>query len=114
MPWRCCLLVPDAVMISPVFHEGLDLYDERCRFQVIPKVPYGYIGDPVVNARRLRDRDYYQIMAIQKLVQACGRAVRSETDFADTYILDVSFRWLFYTFRHYFPRYIWEAIRQQQ
>jgi ATP-dependent DNA helicase DinG len=76
------------VLITPSMTEGLDLVDDLARFQVICKLPYPYLGDPQVAARRARDPHWYDWRTCLTLVQAYGRAVRSEDDHAVTYLLD--------------------------
>ena len=93
----------DGVLISPSSHEGLDLYDDRCRFQIIIKIPYASLGDPVIQARMKSDRHYYAIITTQKLIQACGRGVRSNFDFANTYISDSDFNRFFGNAESLFP-----------
>ena len=39
------------------------------------------------------DPQFYTWLTALKLVQSVGRSVRSETDWADTFILDKSFEW---------------------
>jgi Rad3-related DNA helicase len=79
------------VLCSPAMTEGLDLRDGLSRFQVIVKVPYPPFTDPYVAARRLLDKSWYSWQTAMRLIQATGRSVRSETDFAETYIVDSSF-----------------------
>jgi ATP-dependent DNA helicase DinG len=76
------------VLVTPSMTEGLDLVDDLARFQVICKLPYPYLGDPQVAARRARDPHWYDWRTCLTLVQAYGRAVRSEDDHAVTYLLD--------------------------
>ncbi len=78
----------DTVIVSPSMMEGLDLRDDLGRFQVVCKVPYPDLSDPIVKAK---DRDWYSWRTVRTLVQAIGRSVRSETDWTKTYILDESF-----------------------
>jgi Rad3-related DNA helicase len=104
---------PGTVLLSPSSHEGVDLYDDRCRFQVILKLPFAGIKDKRVARRMQVDPDWYMLNTAQKFVQACGRAVRSENDFAVTYVVDRAFGW----FRDraqktgLFPEYLCEALR---
>lgn len=79
------------VLVSPGLTEGLDLADELSRFQVICKVPFPSLGDPLVVRKREVLPDWYEWKAVLALVQAAGRSVRSETDYATTYILDECF-----------------------
>jgi ATP-dependent DNA helicase DinG len=79
------------VLCSPTMTEGLDLRDDLSRFQVIVKVPYPPFKDPYVSARRLLDKSWYPWQTAMRLIQATGRSVRSETDHAETYIVDSDF-----------------------
>lgn len=79
------------VLCSPSMTEGLDLRDDLSRFQVIVKVPYPPFTDPYVTARRRLDKAWYPWQTAMRLIQATGRSVRSETDFAETYIVDSDF-----------------------
>lgn len=79
------------VLCSPAMTEGLDLRDDLSRFQVIVKVPYPPFKDPYVVARRDRDKDWYSWQTAMRLIQATGRSVRSETDYAETYVVDSNF-----------------------
>jgi Rad3-related DNA helicase len=83
--------VGPTVLCSPAMAEGLDLRDDRSRFQVVVKVPYPPFKDPYVVARRQLDKGWYPWQTAMRLIQATGRSVRSETDFAETYIFDSNF-----------------------
>lgn len=79
----------DSVIIAPAMHEGIDLVGDLSRFQIICKVPYANCFDDEQLARRVEiDRPYYTWMTALKLVQSYGRSIRSDTDYADTFILD--------------------------
>jgi ATP-dependent DNA helicase DinG len=79
------------VLISPSLHTGLDLKDDRSRFQILVKVPYPNKGDRWINAKMRIDPDWYNWQTKLRLVQAYGRSVRSKDDWAKTYVLDSSF-----------------------
>ena len=79
------------VLCSPTMTEGLDLRDDLSRFQVIVKVPYPNFKDPYVVARRGLDHGWYAWQTAMRLIQATGRSVRSQADFAETYIVDSDF-----------------------
>jgi ATP-dependent DNA helicase DinG len=87
------------VLCSPAITEGLDLRDDLSRFQVIVKVPYPPHKNPYIAARMKLDKGWYSWQTAMRLIQATGRSVRSETDFAETYIVDSSFA----DFRHRNP-----------
>ncbi len=76
------------VLLTPSMTEGLDLAGDLARWQIICKLPYPYLGDPQVAARRQRDPQWYAWRTSQALVQAYGRVVRSRDDHAVTYLLD--------------------------
>jgi len=79
----------DSIIIAPAMHEGVDLRDDLSRFQIICKVPYPNFYDNPQLARRIEvDQRYYSWLVSLKLIQSYGRSIRSETDYADTYIID--------------------------
>lgn len=78
-----------SVIVAPAMHEGLDLRGELSRFQIIAKVPYPNFFDDKQLARRVEiDRKYLTWLVALKLVQSYGRSVRSDVDWAHTYIID--------------------------
>lgn len=80
---------PDSIIVAPAMHEGLNLADDLSRFQIICKVPYANFFDDRQLARRVElDPKYYKWLTALKLCQSAGRSIRSETDYADTFILD--------------------------
>ena len=84
--------------------EGVDLSDEASRFQVICKVPYPYLGDKLVKKRMHRWKWWYPMKTAKTIVQAVGRSVRSEEDYAITYILDSDWDRFFSRSKRYFPQ----------
>lgn len=81
------------IMLSPAMYEGVDLPGDKCRWQVLLKVPY-----PSRDARTkymIENTDYgwadYFERALIRVVQSYGRAIRSKKDKADYYILDKDF-----------------------
>jgi Rad3-related DNA helicase len=102
------------VLVSPSSHEGLDLYGDRSRFQVIAKLPFASLGDKRVKRRMEVDPDWYHLHTAQKFTQACGRSIRSDSDFAVTYILDQAFEGFYSRASQFFPQYIVDALRIQE
>lgn len=82
------------IMASPSMMEGVDLYDDRARWQILLKVPYLQSGDSRVKFMldERKDWEWYYQEAYMDLVQSVGRAVRSSDDFASYYVLDESFK----------------------
>ena len=76
------------VLVSPSMSEGVDLPYDKCRFQVIYKIPFPYLGDKQINMRRKKDQKWYAYKTVMTLMQAYGRGMRAEDDYCYTYILD--------------------------
>jgi len=98
------------VLLSPSMTEGVDLHGDLARFAIIVKMPYPYLGDPVVRVRKAVYPNYYNWQTLLTVVQAYGRAVRSTEDKAVTYILDGAFERLHARCGHIFPPWFEEAI----
>ena len=85
------------VVLSPALATGIDI--REIGWQIIPKVPYGDLGNPIVKARKNYKRGddvkfgerNYLATAMNNVVQAAGRAVRAPDDIGVTYILDSSY-----------------------
>jgi len=100
------------VLLTPSMTEGLDLVDDLARWQVICKLPYPYLGDAQVAARRARDPGWYAWRTSLTLVQAYGRAVRSRDDHAVTYLLDADAPAFLARERERLPAWFVEAVRE--
>lgn len=66
------------------FWEGFDAPGDTLRCVVIPRLPFGQLGDPLLEERRERYHDWwekwYLPQAILELKQAAGRLIRSSAD----------------------------------
>jgi len=91
------------VVIGPSLLEGLNLKDDWSRFQIFAKVPYLAITDKFVEAKMKLNPSWYQWKAILNILQGVGRSIRSENDYAITYILDGCFGDLIHYNRKAFP-----------
>jgi len=102
-----------SVIVAPNMREGIDLMEDLSRFAIIAKMPYPPIkGNPQLEARVRDSQDYYDWLVGTALMQAIGRSVRSETDWADTYIIDSDFGWfLKKAGKKMFPAWFVEAIK---
>ena len=80
------------ILMGPSLLEGLDLKDDKSRFQIFFKVPYPSLGDPLVKAKMSAFPDWYDWKTGIAIQQGAGRSVRSKDDWAITYILDACFR----------------------
>ena len=102
----------DSVIVAPAFHEGVDLKDDLSRFQVICKVPFANFYDDIQLAERIKnDNDYYKWITALKLCQSYGRSVRSESDYADTYVLDETFEKFCKDAKALLPKWFLDAIK---
>ena len=76
------------ILLSPSMTEGVDLKYDASRVQIMVKVPYAYLGDPVLKARIKIYQNYYNMLTALNLTQAYGRSVRSDDDKCFTFMLD--------------------------
>lgn len=104
---------PPLWMVSPSAFEGEDFPDAQLRAQIIAKVRYPDMSDPLVAARRdwgPRGRTWYAAVTVANVCQAVGRAMRSENDWGVTYIIDGSVINLLRYHRPLWPNYVLSAI----
>lgn len=84
----------------------------NCRFQIIVKMPFQSLKDKLVSKRVYGSSIgsfWYASDASQEVVQATGRAVRSEDDWCVTYVLDKQAVDRVVNQRGLFPRYWLDA-----
>ena len=93
----------NGIVLSPSLEKGFDAKDDLSRFQILAKVPYGFLGDEYIKYNAESNKDWYARNAILRLVQASGRSIRGVTDYADTYILDSNFKRLYDNNKQVFP-----------
>lgn len=106
---------PNGVIVAPAMHEGLDLKDDLSRFQIIAKVPYPNFFDDKQLARRVDlDRRYLIWLVAIKLVQSYGRSVRSDDDWAHTYIIDSAIDRFLSEAHKMLPTWFTEAIIKEK
>ena len=100
------------VLVSPSMSEGVDLPYDKCRFQVIYKVPFPYLGDKQINMRRKNDHKWYAYKTVMTLMQAYGRGMRAEDDYCYTYILDSDINMVLKSplYRSLVPEFFREAV----
>jgi len=92
------------ILMGPSLLEGLDLKDEWSRFQIFAKVPYLSLSDRFVSTKLKINPEWYREKAILNILQGTGRSVRSEDDWAVTYILDGALADLIHNSRKSFPK----------
>lgn len=76
------------VIVSPSFTEGIDLYGNLSRFQIVCKMPFPFLGDNFIKTKMKICKGWYEWMTVKTIIQELGRSVRSYDDYAVSYILD--------------------------
>jgi ATP-dependent DNA helicase DinG len=99
------------VLISPSMMEGVDLANDASRFQIMCKVPFPHLGDQVIKKRMENNRSWYTYQTIKSIIQAMGRSIRNENDYAVSYILDSDWDYFFRLNKSMFPEEFKNAIK---
>ena len=99
------------VLMASGLYEVVDLPSDAGRFQVIAKIPWPSLGDPVTSYLTEKDQEYYSWETIKIVLQACGRICRKLDDWGITYILDSTFERLYTKNRSMFPEYFRESLK---
>ncbi len=81
----------NAVLVSPSMNEGVDLPYDKCRFQIIYKIPYPNLKDKQIAIRK-KERWWYEYKTTVTLMQTYGRGMRADDDYCTTYIIDKSLK----------------------
>lgn len=100
----------NGVLIGPSLMEGLDLRDDLSRFQIFLKTPYRVITDNYIKKRMEFDKNWYSWKTGLALIQALGRSIRNENDWAVSYLMDGSFRDFLRHNSNMLPKHILERI----
>ena len=100
-----------SIIVASGLKEGVDLYGDLSRLQIICKVPYLDLGDKRTKRRMEVDPTWYGYATTMLLVQSFGRSVRSQTDTAVTYMLDSAFLSFYQRNKRFVPYYVRHALR---
>lgn len=90
--------------------EGLASHNTDCEYQILMKIPFPDSRDPIVQARSIVDTRYPNHVAMQTLVQTCGRPMRAEDDQAETFVCDGHALWFLAKNADLAPRWFRKAI----
>lgn len=101
-----------AILVSPSMTTGYDFPGLECEYQVITKIPFPDSRSPVVKARTEADKDYPAYIAMQELVQAVGRGMRSADDQCESIIIDSNAVWFMAKYKHLAPAWFLQAYRK--
>ena len=94
---------PTSVLLSSSLWEGVDLKDTLSRFQIIAKIPYPSFVERRVKVKMNKFPLWYQSQTLTKMLQGFGRSIRSDTDWANTYVLDKAINGILYRSRGMIP-----------
>lgn len=81
----------ETVLVSPSMINGIDLKNDLSRFQIILKVPFPNLQSGKIKKKLETKPDWYNWKTLIDILQAYGRSIRNEEDWAETYILDACF-----------------------
>lgn len=98
------------VLLSSSLWEGVDLKDDLSRFQIIAKIPYPNYKEKRTKAKMDKFPLWYTSQTLTKLLQGFGRSIRSETDFASTYVLDSAVNHVLFKAQRMIPRAYYDVL----
>ena len=101
---------PTGVLLSSSLWEGVDLKDDLSRFQIIAKVPYPNYKEKRTKAKMDKFPLWYTSQTLTKLLQGFGRSIRSEGDFARTYVLDTAVNNVFFKSQQMIPKAYYDVL----
>jgi len=101
-----------AVLVSPSVSQGHNFPHDQCHYQIIAKLPFPNLGDPLIQYKSRQDKDYIHWITMQNLVQSVGRGVRTETDRCTTYILDDVVEKWFENYSDFAPNWFAKRIKR--
>lgn len=103
------------ILVSPSIVTGYDFPHDECRFQIIGKVPIPDMRGTIQKARGEMDKEYAGYLAMQKLVQACGRGMRGPEDWVETFIVDDTFAdWFMHRNKRHAPKWFIDAVERAE
>ncbi|MDH3779241.1 MAG: DEAD/DEAH box helicase family protein [Nitrosopumilus sp.] len=101
---------PTGVLLSSSLWEGVDLKDDLSRFQIIAKVPYPNYTEKRTKAKMSKFPTWYTSQTLTKLLQGFGRSIRSDGDWAKTYVLDTAANNVFFKGQQMIPRAYYDVL----
>ncbi len=101
---------PSGVLLSSSLWEGVDLKDDLSRFQIVAKVPYPNYTEKRIKAKMEKFPLWYTSQTLTKILQGFGRSIRSENDWANTYVLDSAINNVFFKGQGMIPRAYYDIL----
>ena len=100
------------ILVGAGLKDGVDFKGDKCRYQILFKMPYPSLAGKQVNIRMHYDQSWYAYQTVMPLMQAYGRGIRDMDDYCVMYVLDSDFDRLLNQHRYLFNEYFLEAIKQ--
>ena len=100
------------VIVSPSMVNGVSFDNDSARFQIIAKIPYPSLASQKNKLRQNNNPDWYSWKTACSLQQACGRIVRSTTDYGDTIIIDGGFGDVIKHSSQFLPDWFQDAVKR--
>lgn len=100
------------ILLGQSVSTGLDL-PGVFSWQIIAKLAFAPTNDPVIAARKARDKSFYPYHTICQVVQAAGRAKRAPQYDAVTVIVDEQFGWFYASQRENFPQWFRDSLQSK-
>ena len=98
------------VLVGAGLKDGVDFKGDKCRFQILFKVPFPSLAGTQVNIRKRYDPVWYIYQTVMPLMQAYGRGIRDVGDYCTMYVLDSDFDRLLNQYPFLFNEYFLEAV----
>jgi len=100
------------ILVGAGLKDGVDFKGDKCRYQILFKMPFPSLASTQVNIRKHYDKVWYAYQTIMPLMQAYGRGIRDMDDHCIMYILDSDFDRLIKEYNYLFNEYFLEAIKR--
>ena len=91
------------VLNSPAATVGYNFPGDMARFLVVAKLPWPVTQTEVFKLRKSDDKEYVNHVIAKSLVQACGRATRSPSDWSEVFITDDQMLWWWNKYHYLTP-----------
>jgi len=98
------------VLVSPAVTTGFDFPYDAAEYQIIGKIAYPDTRNRITKARCDADPEYAPYIAMQQLVQTCGRATRAADDFSENFVIDDTFGWFMKRYHRFAPQWFKESV----
>ena len=98
-------------LVGAGLKDGVDFKGDKCRYQILFKMPYPSLAGKQVNIRMHYDPTWYAYQTIMPLMQSYGRGIRDTDDYCVMYVIDSDFDKLLKKYEYLFNEYFLEAIK---